>query len=217
MRKHALTNKPDRIVYWLIPLFLLGLGVAMGAVWTTHFLHLLQPSLQHIDALAQRILRHGTPVQAIVTVFWNNARVALLMMGLGVFAGVFPMFTMWSNGLMMGVVTEAAAAQAHVPFWKVLLLGELPHGVFELTALCWASSIGIRLAVAAILSLWSLLAPAGTVGPGPLAARSNPSDKRFQRELVHAVERLPFIMAMLLVAACIEITITPHLIELYRH
>lgn len=209
-------------VFWAISLALLLAGFCMGLIWTHHFLHFLKPSIERIQQVATHILRHGSVWVAIWTVFWNNARVALLMMGLGVFAGVFPIFTLWSNGLMMGVVTQVVAHHEHTPAWRVLVFGELPHGVFELAALVWASAIGIKLGLAAVESLWALLSPSSAndlpsggdvLATGRLAA---PRRTRFWIEVVRAVERLPFIMAILLVAACIEITITPHLIHLYQ-
>lgn len=226
----------DAWLYWTISVGLLVAGFIIGLVGSTHFLHFLKPSIEHIQQLATQIHQHGSIGLAILTVFWNNTRVALLMMGLGTFAGVFPVFTLWSNGVMMGVVTQLVATKVHVPVWKVLLFGELPHGVFELTALCWASAIGIRLGVTAVDSVWSMLAvkhhagslaetprsaiaPAGSRrenGSGRENGRRYENDRTFRSAIVHALERLPVIVAILLVAACVEITVTPHLIHLYQ-
>lgn len=207
------------LVYWIVAVALLVSGFVAGEVWSAHFLHLLRPSILHIQHIAQTIHRHGDVLASIWTVFWNNARVALSMMALGVFAGVFPIFTMWTNGLMMGVVTHAAAAHAHVQGWKVVLFGEMPHGIFELTALIWSCALGLRLAVAALQSVWGLLSKGGVVGySGTLTSTRTESGAgvmAFRQEIRHAIGRIPVILVILWVAACIEILVTPHLIHAF--
>lgn len=207
-------------LYWALSVGLLLLGALMGTVWSHHFLGMLKPSILHIQRLAEHLQQNGSVTTEIWTVFLNNARVALMMMGLGIFAGVFPVFTMWTNGLMMGVVTRMVAEQAHVATWKVALFGELPHGIFELTALCWACACGIRLAVAALQSVWTLLTKGGVgnavpVQSGTIRAHDVDEPLTFRGELRYAVGRIPWIMAILFVAACIEILVTPHLIHVF--
>ncbi len=207
------------LVYWLVAVALLASGFVVGELWSAHFLHLLRPSILHIQRIAQAIHRNGNALTAIWTVFWNNTRVALLMMGLGVFAGVFPIFTIWTNGLMMGVVTQVTAAHVHVQGWKVVLFGELPHGIFELTALTWACALGLRLAVAALQSVWALLGKGGAQGDSSGLAQTRGENgtqvANFRQEVRHAVGRIPLILAILWVAACIEILVTPHLIHTF--
>ncbi|WDL98905.1 stage II sporulation protein M [Alicyclobacillus sp. ALC3] len=216
--EHRLRSRGG-LVYWLVAVALLASGFVVGELWPAHFLHLLRPSILHIQHIARTIDRNGNALTAIWTVFWNNTRVALLMMVLGVFAGVFPIFTMWTNGLMMGVVTHVTAAHVHVQGWKVVLFGEMPHGIFELTALTWACALGLRLAVAALQSVWALLGKGGAKGAsGGLALARVENETpvaNFRQEVRHVIGRIPFILAILWVAACIEILVTPHLIRAF--
>lgn len=203
--------------YWLATIAVLALGCAMGAVWPEHFLAMLKPSILHIERLARHLHAHHSTWLSIWTVFLNNLRVALLMVVLGLFAGVFPVFTMWTNGLMMGLVTVTVAEHAHVAAWKVAVAGELPHGVFELTALCWASVSGLRLAVAAVSSISGMLgkhSSASYTDEFGVALRVQ-NTRALAQEAVHALERIPFIMAILFVAACIEILVTPHVMAAF--
>lgn len=213
-------RRRDGWLYWALSVGLLLLGAVMGTVWSHHFSGMLKPSILHIQRLAQQLHQNGSVMTEIWTVFLNNARVALLMMGLGIFAGVFPVFTMWTNGLMMGVVTHMVAEKLHVASWKVAVFGELPHGIFELTALCWACACGLRLAVAALQSVWTLLTKGGIgntapVQTGPVRTPDVDEPMPFRYELRYATGRIPWIMAILFVAACIEILVTPQLIHAF--
>lgn len=219
MNRFGAPHKSGGLAYWTFAVALIGAGFAVGDVWSAHFLHALRPSILHIQHIAQSLHHSGSVWLSIWTVFWNNARVALLMMGLGVFAGVFPIFTMWTNGLMMGVVTHSVAAHAHVAAWKVVLFGEMPHGILELTALCWACACGLRLAVSALRSVWTLLAKGGTLqvdtGVLPVRTEQEADSGAFLQELRFVVGRIPLILAILWVAACVEILVTPHLIHAF--
>ena len=43
----------------------------------------------------------------------------------------------------MGFFISVGSYQAHIPSWKIILLGIAPHGILELPAFVWAAAIGI--------------------------------------------------------------------------
>lgn len=77
-------------------------------------------------------------------VFKNNARVVLLSILAGVLFGIPPIIVTFLNGLFIGVVSGDIARQG-VHILTFLLVGVLPHGIFELPAFILAEALAIRL------------------------------------------------------------------------
>lgn len=81
--------------------------------------------------------------------FVNNLSVA----GLGVLLGFIPflaapMYIILSNGAVMGVVYGAYLSISDTlaaPVWKIMLVGILPHGIFELGAIFLSVALGLQL------------------------------------------------------------------------
>lgn len=73
----------------------------------------------------------------------NNIRVTLYAVALGVTAGIGTFLVLLYNGLMIGGLAGAATnEQVDLLFWAVIL----PHGIWELTAICIAGGAGLLLA-----------------------------------------------------------------------
>ncbi|MCL6633486.1 MAG: stage II sporulation protein M [Alicyclobacillus herbarius] len=198
---------------WFIALALLLLvaGFVSGALWPHHFQETLGPVIEKLKRTAEGISSTSV-LGAIWTIFFNNAIAALELIVLGLFLGVFPAVMLWLNGVLLGYVTALAVQQAHVPLWKVLVYGVLPHGVFELTAIVWATVLGFQLGFAAIHSLTRRMRTSTT---GTTVETREPR-LSLRSELRRAARHLPWILALLVVAACVEATVTPHLIALVQ-
>ncbi|WP_067928048.1 stage II sporulation protein M [Alicyclobacillus shizuokensis] len=191
---------------WFIALALLLLvvGYISGMVWPHHFQGALGPAIDKLKRTAEGISSTSL-AGAIWTIFFNNALAALELIILGVFLGVFPALMLWLNGVLLGYATALAMAQAHVPWWKVLLFAVLPHGVFELTAIIWAAVLGFQLGFTAVHSVTRRLSASPQARSHSLSLR---------HEWTRVIHQLPWILGLLLVAACIEAAVTPRLIAI---
>jgi uncharacterized membrane protein SpoIIM required for sporulation/ABC-type transport system involved in multi-copper enzyme maturation permease subunit len=134
-------------------------------------------------------------VGSVFAIFWQNVRVLLLSMVLGLFTfgviGVFPLLaTMAVAGYLLGVLSSSSIAV--LPLAVGLLL---PHGVFEIPAAI--------LATAAVLDAGAILAtptPGRAIGEVWLVALAD-----------WAKVMLGVVVPLLLVASCIEVWVTPQI------
>lgn len=194
--------------FWLLAFLLLLVGFFSGYFWSTHFSGQLNPALQSLKTLATQIKANQSVWHTFSSIFFHNLIAALFMIVFGAAAGIFPAMMIWLNGLLMGFVTYITVAKVHVAAWKVIVFGLLPHGVFELTALLWATALGLQTGFAAVHGLWGWVKRGLTNQAAP-AFRSI----SFRSELRRSLVALPYIVILLVVAAAIESTITPYLIH----
>ena len=194
--------------FWFLAVVLLLAGFLSGYFWSTHFSGQLGPALKSLQTLATQIKANQSVWHTFSSIFFHNLLAALFMILFGIAAGIFPAMMIWLNGLLMGFVTYLTATKIHVPAWKVIVFGLLPHGVFELTALLWATALGLQTGFAAIHSLWSI-AKRGLSNGQAVPARGI----SFRSELRRSFKWFPVIIVLLLIAAGIESTITPYLIH----
>jgi stage II sporulation protein M len=81
------------------------------------------------------------------TILLHNVMASFLILFSGVLIGIIPIFSMGSNGFILGVVYRQAADV--VGYWKAALK-VLPHGVIEIPALLIAASYGLWLGVTVV-------------------------------------------------------------------
>ena len=77
--------------------------------------------------------------------FLNNLQASVLGILIGLIPFLFlPIIGIFSNAAILGIVFSSYQAAA-VPLWKLVVVGILPHGIFELTAvfLCYAMGLCI--------------------------------------------------------------------------
>ena len=77
----------------------------------------------------------------------RNVMVSILIMASGVLFGIVPVFSMASNGLLLGVVFRQRAEAVGV---AKIALEVLPHGIIEIPALLIAASYGLWLGVTVV-------------------------------------------------------------------
>ena len=71
--------------------------------------------------------------------FYNNIRVAIGSFALGIFGGVFSLFVLLYNSMLLGRLAEFFTREGFAyAFWSSIL----PHGIIELTALGLAAAAG---------------------------------------------------------------------------
>ncbi len=116
-------------------------------------------------------------------IFFNNAIKALLVIILGIVPFVFSGSFILLNGFILGVVVNHAIEARGLEF---TLLGLLPHGVLELSAILVSSALGFQIGRAFIASL---------------QGKKSNVERQFKGSLVLY---LKFILPALFVAALVE-------------
>jgi len=162
-----------------------------------------QQLMEQLQRIAEKIGENGSPLAMFWVIFQNNVLASLSMLGLGVFFGVFPIFALTANGFLLGFMLKTFALKGVSPL-PVLMVGILPHGVIEIFAVILAAGIGIKYG----FFVFRMVGNAFTGKRGSVI-------KEFQENL----KDLPFIVVsvifMLFIAAVIESTITPLLINIF--
>jgi stage II sporulation protein M len=150
-----------------------------------------------VEGLADVIPGDSSPLGDIdftfPSIMFNNLR-ALLLMGMGaVTGGLLTLFGLFVNGLLVGAVVGLVIQEAS---WAVVLAALLPHGVIELSAFFMAASIGLRVPHRIVRYLMAYdetpITRAEAVELGVLSA---------------------IMIVMIVVAAWIEVNVTPDVIE----
>lgn len=198
----------------------LGLGFVAG------FLYFMIWPAREMKALAfvvkslQDIPLEASPLVLSLTLFYHNARASVIAVAAGAIPFLFlPILDPVINGGALGLICSVSKHQGlNVP--RLVLTQILPHGVFELTAALYATSVGLYLSMSlgkAAAAKWRRRK--GRRGDGHLPASVSPSflESYPAREggeagsLVRDVVRsfVLVVLPLLLVAAFIEGFITP--------
>ena len=169
-----------------IALFLLG---AATGTWT--FILQLEFAVQLHDVLKQFLgMFHGmSKLQLFAAIFLNNSLKTFLVVLLGPLLGIVPIFFVFMNGAMLGAVIPMSIA-FNGPWFSLMVL--LPHAIFELPAIFLGTSIGIKL------------------GLHPLRRLAGGADSSLLSKLGNGLRLyVAIILPLLLVAALIEVFVTP--------
>lgn len=83
---------------------------------------------------------------SLLKLFLNNVFASALSIGLGLVPFLFlPAFSILSNTMLIGAVLGIGTASGIVPVVKMVAVGLMPHGVFELPALFLSMAMGLYL------------------------------------------------------------------------
>ncbi|MCK5085052.1 MAG: stage II sporulation protein M, partial [Candidatus Pacebacteria bacterium] len=93
-----------------------------------------------------------TSLQLFFFIFENNVSKLLLLLPLGIFAGLLPLFSVFTNGFILGIFAQIVSSDLS---WTFFFLGIMPHGIIEIPVLIMASAIGIRIGKVAVFRLFS--------------------------------------------------------------
>jgi stage II sporulation protein M len=125
----AILSEAKIFIYFGVFLFLSG--SVIGYSWPAVFMGLLGS----LHGMAERFRESSAPV-IIVTIFFQNASSAFLAIWLGLIVGIVPLIGAVTNGILLGVVLVM------VGNGMTMLIGVLPHGIFELPAIFIAWGLG---------------------------------------------------------------------------
>jgi stage II sporulation protein M len=171
-------------------------GILMGAVNSEQFQVFIDTQLNAIKQLVQSIEGQENPEWSMFwLIFWNNTSKSLLIILLGFFFGVIPLFFLVANGLILGYLGAVSYKQNVLADFFV---GIAPHGIIELPAIVLASSLGLRLGILVLKNVVAIASPTRSLQ---------------QRQLLRQFWKMLIPVAIMLVialffAAVIESTIT---------
>ena len=140
------------------------------------------------------LIMDSPPIISSMMIFLNNMITVVQMLFLGVIAGISPLATLFLNGYILGIAAASCRA-AGFSVTTMIVLGILPHGIFELSAVFICAALGLKLGYHC------------TISPLPDKTRLQ-SFKYIWKEIVSV---MPLVVLLLFCAALIEIFITPHL------
>ncbi|MEW5921797.1 MAG: stage II sporulation protein M [Bacillota bacterium] len=179
---------------WIvIAAFFFGVGIAAAVLFIGNeklFLGDLTAS-QHkmLEELAELVFG-GSPLRGILFLLINNLMASLQMMLLGVIMGIPPLLGLFTNGALLGSVASLSAER--FPVISFILLGILPHGIFELPAFIISAAFGLKVGFHLIFPL---------------------SGKKRGESLVTIWREywsvFPLILNLLILAAIFEVLVTP--------
>jgi len=132
------------------------------------------------------------PVDMFAKLFANNLEACLLLFLGGASFGIFTIFIMSLNGIVIGAIIEIVHHD-HSPAFVAAAI--LPHGIFEIPAFVIAGALGIQLAHSLIAEWY---------GQDDAAAGAGQSGRRF----------LLYVLPLVAAAAAVEAFITPVVIQL---
>ncbi len=187
-----------RMVYALM-LFFFVLGIAFGyGAWQQNRPQATEIMDMLMETLAEPVIRGGGGNRLVLTgwVFINNLQAGVAMFFLGGIFPFFPPFIVSGNGMIIGITAgylEFNQLMARNRFF----LGLLPHGLFELAGLLLAAAMGV---------MWGCRNWLGW-----LRFRSS---RGFFANMKQFVSLLPLVVFLLLLAAIIEMFVTPALFSM---
>ncbi|MGE5573868.1 MAG: stage II sporulation protein M [Bacteroidota bacterium] len=129
-------------------------------------------------------------------VFWNNIKAAGLLVVGGLAFGILPMIMVFVNGLLVGLVSGDVARQGFGLF-PFILVGILPHGLFEIPGYVIGGTLGIRL------------------GFNILGYQRGRREGRGVRAIIldTVLVLVAVVVPLLVLGSLIEVTVTRHLVE----
>ncbi|HZG74903.1 MAG TPA: stage II sporulation protein M [Paenibacillus sp.] len=175
-------------------------GIALGAGAGGGLSVYLDNQIESMRGLAERMDATDHPqVWMFLFIFINNFVKSLLVVFLGALFGVFPMFFLLTNGMILGYIA-AVAGDAGANVTALVVRGILPHGLLEITALVIAAAYGLKYGTLVLAELGRAFRGGG----------SSASLQAFHGTIKRLVV---FLFFALLAAAFIESTVTYFLVR----
>lgn len=194
-RQALLASWKDVRPYFIFSIILFFAAMIVGGTpgSATEF---LIDQVRAIQNLAQEAQQADNPQFAMFwIIFKQNVTACVMTMYMGIGAGIFPLFTMILNGMLIGFTFGLMSAEGH-QVWLLALKGILPHGILELPALFLAAGFGMMLGMGLLIGIF-----------GSLFGKTDPWSL-FTRSLRGSIPVLIVLIGLLFVAAIVESTIT---------
>ena len=160
-------------------------GTAQNHAVGEEFMHMFEKDV------AKQVMG-GSDAEVGSKIFLNNLEACLILFLGGASFGIFTIFIMSLNGIVIGAIMEIVHEQHSAAFVAAAIL---PHGIFEIPGFIIAGALGIMLSQSLVDEYY---------GKGDAAAET----QRLARNFVLMV------IPLLAVAALVEAFITPQVIQL---
>ncbi len=203
--------------YFRISARVLAVGFLFGFLYFTLLPGQSGKALGSIMRSLKDIPLGAAPIVLAVTLFYHNLRASLVAVAGGLVPFLcLPVLDPLLNGAVLGFLVSISRRSGLDPV-RLIITGVLPHGVFELTAVLYATSVGFYLSLTLgkrILAarrekraLEATAASGGFEGPDSDPVRLDAA------ALAVRVARsfLLVILPLLVIAAFVEAFVTPHL------
>jgi stage II sporulation protein M len=132
--------------YMVASVLLIVAGAIFGIVSSMHFPEIAGARSEALKEFSRLFLGLSKPYLALA-IFLNNSLKTLVVIVLGIFAGLLPLVFLLVNGYVLGLVSYASLQSKGL---SVFFLAVAPHGLFELPAILLGTSIGLMLGARAI-------------------------------------------------------------------
>lgn len=183
---------------WLclaVAFYLLGFALTFFALENVpNGSELIFQQLEQLEDLAQEIFSVN-PLYGIVRLFIHNTTASFSIIIFSFIIGLPPLLSLLGNGSMLGIIA-VLMSQSDINFLPFLFYGIVPHGIFELPAFFISAALGLKVGYHIIFPL-------------PDKGRIE-SIKEIWKEIMYMA---PTILALLLIAAIIEVLITPGILS----
>jgi stage II sporulation protein M len=187
--------------YVIAAIFVFVLGVILGYVDSGAFHNLVHAQMDQLKAMANQIKQSDHRQWSFFThIYLNNMLASVMAILLGSFFGLFPLYFLVSNGLMIGYL---AANRSDGLTMFYFLKGILPHGIIEIPAFILACALGLRLGFLALESFGGIFSQ----------ERKAQFQIKFRTYLKQLAPMVILVAGLMLLAAVIESTITYNLMK----
>ncbi|WP_158560911.1 stage II sporulation protein M [Paenibacillus contaminans] len=192
---HLKSMKREIIVAFII----FAIGIYLG--YSKQFPSIIEGQMGTMKKIAETINNmEYSQLWFFLFIFVNNLVISLMVMYLGSFFALAPIYSLIMNGMVLGYL---ASTEVNADNWFVFVKGIVPHGIIEIPAVIIACAYGIRFGTIAAESVISF----------PFAKRR----ARVAAKLIGFMKvTIPFMLVLastLLLAAIIESTISYWLIH----
>jgi stage II sporulation protein M len=182
--------------YVIAATFVLLLGIILGYSDSGSFHQLIQSQMEHLKGMADKIKQSDHHQWSLFYhIFLNNMLASIMAILLGFFFGIFPLFVLVSNGLLLGYVAADRSGGHTILFF---LKGIVPHGIIEIPTFILACALGLRLGFLMLEGIVSVFSP----------KRAVQFQTNFRAYLKQLLPMMIIITALMLLAAIIESTFT---------
>lgn len=161
----------------------------------------LNTQIEAMRGMVEQLDQSSNPtLSTIVFIFLNNAIKSVMVIFLGAFFGIFPVFFLAVNGLIIGYIVKLTLdGQMLISLFDLIVKTLLPHGILEIPALILVAAYGLRLGKL----LFSTM--------GALIMNHNKLDQiglQYKETLKRCAVMAVYATLLLLVASIIESTFT---------
>ncbi len=174
----------------LIAIFLFGIGLAFGLTTPTGGIDLFAEDITALQELGSILVPFK--LLTVLLILAKNASVLLMSFVLSPFFCLMPILALIFNGWLLALISVVVIEEKSLGF---VLIGLLPHGIFELSAFILGEAAALSFGVMVILALFK-----------------KERRERFRAGLKQNIRYLLIALALLVPAAIIEVYITPWLL-----